>query len=140
MQSSLALTAATALSLGSAFFASPAMAAHPQARPARVTEQHRSGYVVADAPEAALRTESPPEWQRPPGFRRDRAAAHEAVVTQRRLPVVDAARGDTYMRATSGSMTCLHAGFLIFIFLPLAVVIDSIGLGGQYLPSAARVA
>ena len=53
------------------------MAAHPQARPARVTEQHRSGYVVADAPEAALRAESPPEWQRPPGFRRDRAAAHE---------------------------------------------------------------
>ena len=53
------------------------MAAHPQACPARVTEQHRSGYVVADAPEAALRAESPPEWQRPPGFRRDRAAAHE---------------------------------------------------------------
>ena len=36
--------------------------AHPQARPARVSEQHRSGYVVADAPEAALKAESPPEW------------------------------------------------------------------------------
>ena len=43
-------------------------------------------------------------------------------------------------RATPFSMTCLQAGGLIFIFVPLAVVIDSIGLGGQYLPSAARVA
>nr|WP_325063870.1 ribosome small subunit-dependent GTPase A [Lysobacter panacisoli] len=46
------------------------MAAHPQARPARVVEQHRSGYVVADGPEHSYRVESLPEWQRPPGFRK----------------------------------------------------------------------
>lgn len=51
--------------------------AHPAARPARVIEQHRSGYVVADAPEAAIKAESPPEWQRPPGFKKGHAPAHE---------------------------------------------------------------
>ena len=43
-------------------------------------------------------------------------------------------------RATSAFMTCLHATGLSLICLPFARVIDSIGLGGQYLPSAARVA
>ncbi|WP_411833268.1 ribosome small subunit-dependent GTPase A [Pseudoxanthomonas mexicana] len=47
------------------------LAAHPRARPARVIEQHRSGYVVADGPDSALRAESLPEWQRP------RFPAHE---------------------------------------------------------------
>ena len=28
------------------------LADHPQARPARVTEQHRSGYVVSDGPDS----------------------------------------------------------------------------------------
>lgn len=42
-----------------------ALAAHPQARPARVIEQHRSGYVVADGPESGFPVESLPEWQRP---------------------------------------------------------------------------
>ncbi|MDI9237789.1 ribosome small subunit-dependent GTPase A [Lysobacter sp. LF1] len=46
------------------------MAAHPDARPARVIEQHRSGYVVADGPEHSFRVESLPEWQRPPGYRK----------------------------------------------------------------------
>ncbi len=41
------------------------MAGHPQARPVRVVEQHRSGYVVADGPETGFRVESMPEWQRP---------------------------------------------------------------------------
>ena len=41
-----------------------AMAAHPGARPARVTEQHRSGYVVAEAPGGGYSPESLPEWQR----------------------------------------------------------------------------
>lgn len=53
------------------------LAAHPQSRPARVIEQHRSGYVVADGPEASLRAESLPEWQRPPGYRKDRAAGSD---------------------------------------------------------------
>ncbi|GHA78676.1 ribosome small subunit-dependent GTPase A [Cognatilysobacter bugurensis] len=42
-----------------------ALAAHPQARPVRVSEQHRSGYIVADAPDTAFPVESLPEWQRP---------------------------------------------------------------------------
>lgn len=53
------------------------LAQHPAARPARVIEQHRSGYVVADAPEAAIKAESPAEWQRPPGFKKGHAPAHE---------------------------------------------------------------
>jgi ribosome biogenesis GTPase len=46
------------------------MAAHPQARPVRVTEQHRSGYVVADGPDTGFPVESLPEWQRPSGYRK----------------------------------------------------------------------
>lgn len=42
-----------------------ALAAHPAARPVRVIEQHRSGYVVADGPESGFPVESLPEWQRP---------------------------------------------------------------------------
>jgi len=53
------------------------LAAHPLARPARVIEQHRSGYVVADAPEASIKAESPPEWQRRPGFKKGHSPAHE---------------------------------------------------------------
>ena len=41
-----------------------AIAAHPSARPARVTEQHRSGYVVAESPDGGYSPESRPEWQR----------------------------------------------------------------------------
>ena len=41
------------------------LAEYPQARPARVVEQHRSGYVVADSPGTGFRVESLPEWQRP---------------------------------------------------------------------------
>ena len=41
-----------------------AMSAHPSARPARVTEQHRSGYVVAESPDEGYSPESLPEWQR----------------------------------------------------------------------------
>lgn len=42
-----------------------AMQAHPQARPARVIEQHRSGYIVTEAPQGGYAAESLPEWQRP---------------------------------------------------------------------------
>ena len=51
------------------------MAAHPQARPARVVEQHRSGYIVAEGPGEGFATESPPEWQRPPSYRKGNTAA-----------------------------------------------------------------
>jgi ribosome biogenesis GTPase / thiamine phosphate phosphatase len=44
-------------------------ARHPEARPARVIEQHRSGYVVAEGPGLGYTTESPVEWQRAPSYR-----------------------------------------------------------------------
>ena len=47
-----------------------AMAAQPEARPARVVEQHRSGYIVADGPGEGFAVESLPEWQRPSGYRK----------------------------------------------------------------------
>ena len=37
----------------------------PAGRPARVIEQHRTHYVVADGPDASIKAESLPEWQRP---------------------------------------------------------------------------
>jgi ribosome biogenesis GTPase len=46
------------------------LAAHPQARPARVVEQHRSGYLVAEGLGEGYATQSPPEWQRAPGYRK----------------------------------------------------------------------
>jgi len=54
-----------------------AMAAHPAARPARVVEQHRSGYVVAEGPEGGHAAESLPEWQRPPAYRKGETAAED---------------------------------------------------------------
>lgn len=62
------------------------MARHPDTRPARVIEQHRSGYVVADRPEHGFAVESPPEWQRAPGYKKgtspsqDRAAVGDWVL------------------------------------------------------------
>ena len=41
------------------------MAAHPDAVPARVVEQHRTGYGVATEPGEIRRVEALPEWQRP---------------------------------------------------------------------------
>ncbi|MDQ3495806.1 MAG: ribosome small subunit-dependent GTPase A [Pseudomonadota bacterium] len=53
------------------------MAAHPRARPARVVEQHRSGYIVAEDVEGGYAVESLPEWQRPAGYRQDMAPAQQ---------------------------------------------------------------
>ncbi len=46
------------------------VAAHPQARPARIVEQHRSGYLVSESVDAAHRAESLPEWQRAGSYRK----------------------------------------------------------------------
>jgi ribosome biogenesis GTPase len=56
------------------------LALHPDAHPARVVEQHRSGYVVAIATDDARSVESPPEWQRPPGYRKGKVAPEERAV------------------------------------------------------------
>ena len=50
------------------------IAAHPQARPARISEQHRSGYLVVESIEAAHRAESLPEWQRAGSYRKGEIA------------------------------------------------------------------
>nr|WP_229659217.1 ribosome small subunit-dependent GTPase A [Luteimonas terricola] len=54
-----------------------AMAAHPDAHPARVVEQHRSGYVVATGPGEGVAVESLPEWQRPTGYRKGTVAPED---------------------------------------------------------------
>jgi ribosome biogenesis GTPase len=54
-----------------------AMERHPAARPARIVEQHRSGYVVAEDPEGGYTAESLQEWQRPAGYRKGSVAPEE---------------------------------------------------------------
>lgn len=48
------------------------IAAHPDARPARVIEQHRTGYIVAGAAGEGYGVESMPDWTRPGGYRAGR--------------------------------------------------------------------
>jgi ribosome biogenesis GTPase len=84
------------------------MAAHPDARPARVIEQHRSGYIVAEGPGAGYATESPPEWQRAPGYRKgntaveDRAAVGDWVLVQGKTIVAMLPRHSAIKRAAAG--------------------------------------
>ncbi|KAB7772835.1 ribosome small subunit-dependent GTPase A [Xanthomonas sp. LMG 12462] len=56
--------------------------AHPQARPARVVEQHRTGYVVADAVDTGFKVESLPDWQRPRFPSHERAAVGDWVLLE----------------------------------------------------------
>ncbi|MGB7756475.1 MAG: ribosome small subunit-dependent GTPase A [Salinisphaera sp.] len=42
-----------------------AIADHPEGRPARVVEQHRSGYIVSEGSGQGFAVESLPDWQRP---------------------------------------------------------------------------
>src|SRR5690606_16268885 len=77
-------------------------AAHPQARPGRVIEQHRSGYVVADAPETAIKTESPPEWQRPRFPSHERAAVGDWVLLEGKKIVALLPRHTSIKRGAAG--------------------------------------
>ena len=77
-------------------------AAHPQARPARVVEQHRSGSVVADAPEAAIKAESPPEWTRPRFPNHERAAVCDWVLLEGSKIVAVLPRRTAIKRAAAG--------------------------------------
>ncbi|GAB3380035.1 ribosome small subunit-dependent GTPase A [Lysobacter fragariae] len=54
-----------------------ALVLRPHARPARVVEQHRSGYIVADGPDHSFTVESLPEWQRPATYRKGGSAPEE---------------------------------------------------------------
>ncbi|KAF1684928.1 ribosome small subunit-dependent GTPase A [Pseudoxanthomonas broegbernensis] len=86
-------------------------AAHPGARPARVSEQHRTGYVLADAPDTGFRVESPPEWQRRPVFTADGVPLHE--------------------RAAVGDWV-LHDGRRILALLPRRSAIKRAAAGEHY--------
>ncbi|QSX78953.1 ribosome small subunit-dependent GTPase A [Agrilutibacter solisilvae] len=54
-----------------------ALALRPKARPARIVEQHRTGYIVADGPEHSFPVESLPEWQRPANYRKGGTAPED---------------------------------------------------------------
>ena len=81
-------------------------AAHAAARPARVIEQHRTGYVVAEAPGHALAVDSPPEWMRRRFPAQDRAAVGDWVLivdgTPRPQIVALFPRHTTIKRAAAG--------------------------------------
>src|SRR5690606_41188122 len=86
-------------------------AQHPGARPARVSEQHRTGYVLADSRDTGFRTESPPEWQRRPVFTAAGVALHE--------------------RAAVGDWV-LHDGRRILALLPRRSAIKRAAAGEHY--------
>ncbi|HBK46619.1 MAG TPA: GTPase RsgA, partial [Xanthomonadaceae bacterium] len=77
-------------------------AEHPQARPARVVEQHRSGYVVADSAEASLKAESLPEWQRPRFPSHERAAVGDWVLMEGKRIVALLPRRTAIKRGAAG--------------------------------------
>ena len=79
-----------------------AFASHPRAKPARVSEQHRSGYVVADGPEAALKAESLPEWQKPRFPSHERAAVGDWVLLEGKKIVALLPRHTSIKRGAAG--------------------------------------
>src|SRR5690606_11820850 len=85
---------------------------HPEGRPARVSEQHRTGYALSDAPDTVpFRVESPPEWQRRPVFTADGVPLHE--------------------RAAVGDWV-LHDGRRILALLPRRTAIKRAAAGEHY--------
>ena len=84
------------------------LSAHPNARPARVIEQHRTGYVVAEGPDAGMKAESPPEWQRPSSYRKggiapeERAAVGDWVLLEGKRIVALLPRHSAIKRGAAG--------------------------------------
>jgi len=78
------------------------LAAHPAARPARVIEQHRSGYVVAEGPGEGFTVESLPDWQRPRFPPEQRAAVGDWVLLEERRIVVLLPRRSQIKRGAAG--------------------------------------
>lgn len=74
----------------------------PQACVARIIEQHRSGYVAADAPEASFKVESPPEWMRPRFPNHERAAVGDWVQLDGRKIVSILPRRTSIKRGAAG--------------------------------------
>lgn len=84
-----------------------AIAAHPHARLARVTEQHRSGYIVAEhATEPGFAVESLPAWQRPRLAPEARPAVGDWLLIEGRAPRAKAlallSRRSALKRAAAG--------------------------------------
>jgi len=84
------------------------ISAHPGARPARVIEQHRSGYVVAEGPGEGFAAESPPEWQRASSYRKggitpdERAAVGDWVLLHGKKIVALLPRRSAIKRGAAG--------------------------------------
>ncbi|MBJ6983275.1 ribosome small subunit-dependent GTPase A [Luteimonas sp. MC1750] len=78
------------------------MAAHPAARPARVVEQHRTGYLVAQGPGEAVSVESLPQWQRPKCPPAERAAVGDWVLVEDGRIVALLERHGVIKRAIAG--------------------------------------
>src|SRR5690606_38017136 len=78
------------------------IAAHPRARPARILEQHRSGYVAADGPGPGTSVESLPEWQLPRFPPEQRAAVGDWVLLEGGRIVALLPRTSLVKRAAAG--------------------------------------
>lgn len=78
------------------------LAGHPQSRPARVLEQHRSGYVAADGSGPGITVESPPDWQRPRFPPEQRAAVGDWVLLEGSRIVALLPRRSLLKRAAAG--------------------------------------
>ncbi len=76
--------------------------AYSQSRPARVIEQHRSGYVVAEAPEVRMNVESPPAWQRRSCSNHERAVVGDWVLLEHRRIVALLPRRTVVKRLAAG--------------------------------------
>src|SRR3546814_1602419 len=112
------------------------MAAHPQARPARVVEQHRSGYIVADGPGEGFAVESLPEWQRPSGYRKgsssqdQRAAVGDWVLLDGKRIVAMLPRRTAIKRGAAGEH---YKQQVIAANIDTVMVVS--GLDGDFNPS-----
>ena len=102
------------------------LAAHPAARPARVIEQHRSGYIVAEAPGAGFSTESPQEWQRPPGYRKGNTAAEDRAAVGDWVLVEEILSKDSTFSSTTPSKSRIVA------MLPRYAAIKRAAAGEHY--------
>lgn len=78
------------------------IAAHPQARPARIVEQHRTGYMATDGTGPAVAVESLPEWQLPRFPAEGRAAVGDWVLLEARRIVALLPRRSLIKRAAAG--------------------------------------
>lgn len=79
-----------------------ALAAHPDARPARILEQHRNGYLAAEGPDGGTMVESLPDWQRPRFPAEQRAAVGDWVLLEGSRIVALLPRTSLVKRAAAG--------------------------------------